>query len=72
VCPLEAVHLVPLVLPQGIIVTGFHIIVGSAPGGRPGLYRLTLGKEVQELADGDHLDLGGSFTIRQKRSMLPG
>ena len=72
VFPLETVHLILLVLPQGIIVAGLHIIGRGAPGRWPGLYRLTLRKEVEKLTDGDHLNLASSFAIGQKGSVLPG
>ncbi len=69
--PLKTVHLVLRVLPQRIIVTGFHIISRGASGGWPGLYRLILGEKVEKLADGDHLNLASSCVIGQKGGMLP-
>lgn len=71
VFPLKPVHFIVSVLPQGIIVAVFDIIGGGAPRGRPGLNCLTLRKKVEKLADGDHLDFCGSFTVGQERHVLP-
>jgi len=68
--PLKAVHLIVLILPKRVIVTIFHVIGCGAPRGWPGLYRLTLRKEVEELTEGGHLNRASSYVICQKGGML--